>query len=536
MFKIDTKKIEQTLGSLKFAVIAILFFSAAMIVGTFIESYYGTDFANRLIYKTPWFFLIQFCMLLSIIFAAFLRLPPQKRLYGFYTIHTGLVVIGMGSMITYIAGVDGNLYLPPKQTNRDVVLSKDVLDITFPDEGKKITHILPYSAFPTKIAERYENIFLENFIPFAGFENNWIQPLNIYPDKSGFQSSEYYFKNAFAEQNMVFSLHPEAANDFEPSINMGPLTVNYLPKSLSNCFSNLDSSGFIIWDTRNGECYTPSEKKIKIVKTKSNNQFIAIPFENKFLTFFPDFSPFPMSLDFKLDNNSPIRVLSLIQFQKNPTLFLFGNAAAFFSKDKKSWVVDNFKGSTPIVLPWMNAEISLIKHSETEIPTKRPRPKTPIQKNGQMISGEVRAVELNILGQKYWATNMQPLSLSIAGKKAIIEVSKEVLTLPFELTLTEFKMDKDPGTQNPASYESFVNLFDGQTNSKHHIYMNNPLKHRGFTFYQASYSETESGQYASTLSVNVDPGRPFKYFGSILLVLGSIWHFVFLKGQKKKAS
>ena len=80
------EKIEKKIGTLKFAVIIISLFSIFMIVGTFIESYYGTDFANRIIYKRWPFMLIQLSIFLSIFFAAMLRLPPKKRLYGFYRV------------------------------------------------------------------------------------------------------------------------------------------------------------------------------------------------------------------------------------------------------------------------------------------------------------------------------------------------------------------------------------------------------------------------------------------------------------------
>ena len=65
--------------------------------------------------------------------------------------------------------------------------------------------------------------------------------------------------------------------------------------------------------------------------------------------------------------------------------------------------------------------------------------------------------------------------------------------------------------------------------------MNNPLKYDGFTFYQASYSQDpETGAYSSTLSVNVDQGRPIKYLGSLLLVFGSIWHYTLNRRSRKK--
>ena len=67
--KLDWKYFERTIGSLKFAVIIMILFTLGMTIGTFLESYYGTDFANRMIYKTFWFMGIQFFMFLSIVFA-----------------------------------------------------------------------------------------------------------------------------------------------------------------------------------------------------------------------------------------------------------------------------------------------------------------------------------------------------------------------------------------------------------------------------------------------------------------------------------
>jgi hypothetical protein len=93
-------------------------------------------------------------------------------------------------------------------------------------------------------------------------------------------------------------------------------------------------------------------------------------------------------------------------------------------------------------------------------------------------------------------------------------------------------MDKDPGTNNPASYESFVALFDGEKNVTHHVYMNHPLKQNGHTLYQASYSQDENGNYSSVLAVNIDQGRPLKYLGSLMLVLGSIWHYQLNRKRK----
>jgi hypothetical protein len=534
--KIDWGKIERFVGSLKFAVIVISLFTIAMIIGTFLESYYGTDFANRAVYKTFIFMMIQFGILLSIIFAAILRLPPKKRLYGFYTIHAGLIIIGMGSLVTYVAGVDGQITLAPNEPNRQVILTRDILKITYPTEGKQISSFLPFSVFKTEIDETYDNISIKEFIPFAEGKFVWSDPINKYPADAQIHSSKYHFKNAFAEQDLTLSIHPEAGSDFQSNVTMGPLTFNYYPEKLALCFTQNNASKIIIWNTVTAECFTPEERQLPVKTTSANNRFVVVPYNNSFITFFPDFSPYPMDTKLQTDEKSIIRAFSKKLFEEKPNLFLFGKKAAWFSKDKQTWLTSALEvNGPPIILPWMNAEIALTHHEDHLVPFNLPVATIPIQKNGALIKGDIRAVRLEILGKEYWVTNYSPLSLLIQGKKVVIEVTKDSLVLPFELALTEFKMDKDPGTNNPASYESFVKLFSEGKSSSHHVFMNNPMKEAGFTFYQASYSQDNQGQYNTTLAVNVDQGRTMKYLGSLMLVFGAIWHYN-LNSKKKKST
>ena len=277
-WNVDWNRVERTIGGLKFAVIIILLFSLAMIIGTFLESYYGTDFANRTVYKTFYFMFIQFGMLMSIIFAAFLRLPPKKRLYGFYTIHAGLIIIGVGSMITYIAGIDGSITLAPNEPNRQVILSKDVLKMTYPEEGKQVTTELPYSAFSTNINQEYEGINVVEYIPFAEGKFVWTDAINSYPANAPVQSSKYYFKNPFAEQEVLLTLHPESSSEFQSTMSMGPLTFNYMPANLATCFEKENPSGIIIWNSETAECFTPEEKRLPVKTTSANNRFLVYPF------------------------------------------------------------------------------------------------------------------------------------------------------------------------------------------------------------------------------------------------------------------
>src|SRR5688500_13411833 len=157
------RKVELFFGNMKFAVIIILLFAAALGYGTFMESYHGTEYANRLIYKSFWFMGIQFGMFLSILFATLLRLPLKKHLYGFYVIHAGLITLFVGSYITYQSGVDGTVTLTPNLPAREIQVNEDELKIQFPSKGKEVTVDLPYTAFKKDLGYEYEGIRLGNF-------------------------------------------------------------------------------------------------------------------------------------------------------------------------------------------------------------------------------------------------------------------------------------------------------------------------------------------------------------------------------------
>jgi cytochrome c biogenesis protein ResB len=94
--------------------------------------------------------------------------------------------------------------------------------------------------------------------------------------------------------------------------------------------------------------------------------------------------------------------------------------------------------------------------------------------------------------------------------------------------LQKFTIGTDPGTTKAASYASDVRLKLGPneiSKDTYHISMNEPLKHGGYTFYQASYQMEQGKPPVSVFSVNYDPGRSVKYLGSLLIVIGVMLMF-----------
>ncbi|TCD01798.1 cytochrome C biogenesis protein CcsB [Pedobacter psychroterrae] len=126
------------------------------------------------------------------------------------------------------------------------------------------------------------------------------------------------------------------------------------------------------------------------------------------------------------------------------------------------------------------------------------------------------------------------LRLSLAYGSKIYET-------PFSLKLTDFKMEKYPGSESPSSYSSDVMIQDNGKETPYKIYMNHVLDHSGYRFFQSSFYPDEKG---TILSVNHDAwGTNITYIGYTLLFLGMFvtlfWrgtHFSKLNEQLKQLS
>jgi hypothetical protein len=515
------RAVELFFGNVKFAVVIISVFALYLGYGTFMESYHGVEYANRLVYKSAPFMGIQFLMFLSILFATLIRLPAKRHLYGFYTIHSGLIILFLGSFITYYAGVDGTLTLPPNQANRSIQINQDEFRIQFPSQGKEVTVDLPFVAGEKDLKLDYEGIKLKRFLPFAEDQQQWM-PTKIADESHS--SSRYRIYNDNFGEFITLSLHPQA--DYNNTLALGPLNVHYMPQSLAKCFESTTPDGLIIWNAETSQCLSPLPDDIKRTKNLAGKTIAQVQFLGERIAFLPDMSPLPLDSKMELNEQSPYRIFSKKLFEKGAHLFLFGKHVVYFNKELSLWQGHPVQVNGEVELPWMGFKVRLLEHRSDAYPTLTPSYTKPIQDNGQLIKGDLKAVEVEMDGQVFWVKSTEPISYNLGNEKVQFFLTKKEITLPYELVLDRFKMDTDPGTNNPASYESFVTLFRGNEGSqKHHVFMNNPLKYENFTFYQASYFQTQQGPYGSVLSVNYDPGRPWKYLGSLLLVLGSIWHY-----------
>ena len=104
--------------------------------------------------------------------------------------------------------------------------------------------------------------------------------------------------------------------------------------------------------------------------------------------------------------------------------------------------------------------------------------------------------------------------------------------LPFELELIDFEKIMQPGTNIAKSYSSLINLVEDGVSRKILISMNEPLRHRGYTFYQAAFIE-EGIKQTTVLATVKNYGRLFPYISTIIMCIGILYHMLFMVLRRK---
>jgi len=93
------------------------------------------------------------------------------------------------------------------------------------------------------------------------------------------------------------------------------------------------------------------------------------------------------------------------------------------------------------------------------------------------------------------------------------------ITLPFNVHLNHFELERYYGSRAPSEYASFIRIEDGVHTEEAVISMNKTLTYKGYKFFQTFYDPDEKG---TILSVTKDPGMEVTYVGYALLFLGLI--------------
>jgi hypothetical protein len=144
------------------------------------------------------------------------------------------------------------------------------------------------------------------------------------------------------------------------------------------------------------------------------------------------------------------------------------------------------------------------------------------------------------LGVYLLSTMLDEQSVKTGGREYFVSLRDKRTYYPFTMALKKFRFDRYTGTNTAKNYSSLVQLSDPSQNVDREvlIWMNNPLRYAGLTFYQQTFDERT--ERTTVLQVVKNPGWMIPYVSCMLVATGMLAHFGvvlvrFLRRQDEEA-
>lgn len=128
-----------------------------------------------------------------------------------------------------------------------------------------------------------------------------------------------------------------------------------------------------------------------------------------------------------------------------------------------------------------------------------------------------------------WAGQTAPYTLTIDGKKYAIDFLRENWKVPFTIRLDDFTKEDHPGVSTPREFSSKVTKVENGEDQSINIRMNEPLRHKGYTFFQASWGPPDArpgDRLYSMFQVVKNPADHWPLYSLIVSSIGLGIHFL----------
>lgn len=417
----------------------LLILAFSMAIATFVESSYGTEVAQGLIYKSFWFGLILFLLAVNLLVNFIRRRMYTRQRIAVGLFHISFIIILAGAAITRFISFEGMMHIREGESSNFILSAEDYLTIKSGDQ--LIQEPVLFSEFDYKqINEKLKVEDREVQVKSVGYIKNALRSVMEHP--SGSEMIDLVLSSGQGRESLVFSKGNH--------VDLGSLIIGYeFPDANVQFLSRGDSLLLV------------SDRPLEL-RSMTGGEPVSLQARDTL-------SVQPMNL-YAIDN--------YLLIVKN-----------FYTKGVMRVVKD------PAVQAPENAVVLEVNDgAETQI--------------------------VNVMGIK--GVKGEPFTATVGTTKLEFTYGPIPLYLPFSLHLTDFQLEKYPGSESPASFASELILNDTERNVSRNerVFMNNTLNYRGYKFFQSSYDQDERG---TVLSVNADQlGTLVTYVGYILLGLGFI--------------
>jgi len=559
------------LGSLLVAVLLLMAIAGVLAWGTLYEQRFGTAAVQRFVYHAWWFQALLGFLALNLTMAALQRWPWRLPHAPFLLAHVGIILILIGGIIGGRFGIDGQLIIPEGQAERVLQLQSNVLVVQQPNPGTQ--QVLqtnfettawihePHALFHVLLQGRDIQLVVDRYYPDAAVDEQvtddnlvenpavqlaisqelqrdeiWLMARD--PERFGFRWGQTHllFLEPKTEQQVAAILGQTPAT---PS-DRGVVTIEFpdlhvqrslpVPSDFSQPIA-IEGTPYLVTFKDYFTNLAITEHGIVNQSQEPNNPAVALVLSgpqgaDAWLVFalHPDFAEMhgrhrtiPAHVTYTHHTGSPLPPNS-IGVVRQPSGAL-------------SCVVTD-EGGHPSGMACEVGHRSIVPGLGYQFELLAFYPHAKVTTTFRNRSDEIRAEALHLMAQEgqqtaeTWLPLRGVVELPLGEHPIRVEYRPDQWELPFTIKLLDFRKIDYPGTQMAAGFESDVELSDPRRGVilMRKISMNNPLRYRGFSFFQSSY--VPGAQETTILSVRNDPGTPFVYAGFLVVIAGVVSMFV----------
>lgn len=192
--------------------------------------------------------------------------------------------------------------------------------------------------------------------------------------------------------------------------------------------------------------------------------------------------------------------------------------------------------NAPDVLPASNLLYYKVVHRSEETGVdQNAREDIPVARVTFRKKGSDEKIAALTLSSWFYPNTIQRLfrfpdqQVTVDGKSYVVELRPQRIYKPYTIQLLEFTHERYPGTDTPKNFQSRIRLIDPERKEDREvkIYMNNPLRHGGETFYQSGFLEGDQGTVLQVVRNPglLIPGWLLPYISCAMVVIGLLIHF-----------
>ena len=146
-------------------------------------------------------------------------------------------------------------------------------------------------------------------------------------------------------------------------------------------------------------------------------------------------------------------------------------------------------------------------------------------------------IEANFSGLVFAATNtkngesdgtyivMEDIPKNPVIDDVTIRLERQKEDLPFSIQLQDFQKIDYPGTNKAQEFLSDIVIQDGNISWPVRISMNEPLRYKGYSFFQSSFDQSSEVE-VTVLNVVYNKGWIFPYISTLIIFAGLLVHFI----------